>query len=814
MKKNISINISGIIFHIEEDGYEKFKAYLDSINQYFASYEDSEEIVADIESRIAELFLEKLDDGKQVVTIDDVDNLIAVMGQIADFEAIEEEEDFSKSQTTSASKKEKRSKKKSSTGDGDKRVLKRDLNNRIFGGVASGIAHYLKTDPLWIRILWLFLFFSGIGIIVYIIMWMVIDGSEDLPENDSVKKLYRDPDNRVLGGVSAGLANYFNTDALVFRIIFVVLFFGGISVILYPILWIIVPQASSLTEKMQMKGEKVTLSNIDSNIKKNKQEDLNPKGENTFTKVLLFPFRLIGNIFTGLGKAIAPVFQLIVSLIRVFIGGIISLIGISTMFSILVATGVVLGVYNGDWFWFGNEWDYVTSNIISNTIPEIGVLFLLITIFIPFLFLFIAGITIIAKRRVMSSSTGWSILGVWMIAVIGTFAVLPNVVRDFRDEASIEEVDQLSISGDTLVIDVRSVSYFPESSYRYGRDYQDWSESEFSDLDIRVARDGELKLEKRFYARGRDPERAQENAQEVEYNYTISGNKITFDSDITFKRNAKFRMQGVNLNLYIPKNQPFQIERGSRELIQYFGYRYSWWEVYRNTWMFDDESKLICLSCDQQDVEEESTSRAISRTILLDDFSKVDLSGDIDVTIKQGNKNELMIYGGQKATQRTNAQVSGNELKIRDTNSNVNSESITLELTVKNINYLSITERAKVKFENADLSELSISTNSGARTLINGNIDQMRIYAFGRSRVDIEGSVDNLNLDLNDGARLFAYEAQIKEAEVVTEEESRARLTVNEYLSVEASGFSSVRYKGDPEVNIKDKSTSASISKY
>ena len=72
MKKNISINISGIIFHIEEDGYEVLRKYLDSVNRYFSSFEDSSEIFADIEGRIAEIFLSKLSDGKQVVTHEDV----------------------------------------------------------------------------------------------------------------------------------------------------------------------------------------------------------------------------------------------------------------------------------------------------------------------------------------------------------------------------------------------------------------------------------------------------------------------------------------------------------------------------------------------------------------------------------------------------------------------------------------------------------------------------------------------------------------------------------------------------------------------
>src|SRR5436190_22554993 len=92
MKKNISINISGIIFHIEEDGYDTLRKYLDSINKYFATFEDSSEILADIESRIAEIFLSKLNEGKQVITADDVHSLLSTMGSVNDYKAAEEQE--------------------------------------------------------------------------------------------------------------------------------------------------------------------------------------------------------------------------------------------------------------------------------------------------------------------------------------------------------------------------------------------------------------------------------------------------------------------------------------------------------------------------------------------------------------------------------------------------------------------------------------------------------------------------------------------------------------------------------------------------
>ena len=150
MKKNISINISGIIFHIEEDGYEKLKNYLESINKYFSAFDDSGEIIADIESRIAEIFLSKLNEGKQVITAEDVEALVSTMGSIKDFQAIEETESVDEPGKPSEEKSEKAGEEKEYT---PPKKLYRDNKRKLLGGVCSGIAHYFSIDPLWIRLL-------------------------------------------------------------------------------------------------------------------------------------------------------------------------------------------------------------------------------------------------------------------------------------------------------------------------------------------------------------------------------------------------------------------------------------------------------------------------------------------------------------------------------------------------------------------------------------------------------------------------------------------------------------------------------------
>ncbi|MDH4296228.1 MAG: PspC domain-containing protein, partial [Cyclobacteriaceae bacterium] len=309
MKKNISINISGIIFHIEEDGYESLRKYLDSINKYFASFEDSSEILADIESRIAEIFLSKLNEGKQVITAEDVKALVTTMGSVSDFKAAEEQ-DFAAGESKAGEQA------KDSSGQGSKtfaqpRQLLRDQKRKILGGVCSGVGNYLNVDPVWIRILFALLAFAyGLTVLVYIVMWIVVPGSFDLDEPEVGKKMFRDGERKVIGGVSGGVAAYFGIDIIAVRLLFILFtIFFGVGFIVYVVLWIALPEATSITDRMEMQGEPVTLSNIESTIKKNLNVD-SEQEESLVTKILLFPFRLIGILITVLGKIIVPLLEI------------------------------------------------------------------------------------------------------------------------------------------------------------------------------------------------------------------------------------------------------------------------------------------------------------------------------------------------------------------------------------------------------------------------------------------------------------------------------------------------------------------------
>src|SRR6478609_1876253 len=341
MKKTLSINVSGIIFHIEEDGYETLRKYLDSINRYFSSFEDSSEIIADIENRIAEIFLSKLNEGKQVITADDVSQLIVIMGNVNDFKAAEEN-------GFAAEQPEKETKAKPSEPSAPKKLV-RDQSNKILGGVCSGLAHYFGVDPVWPRLIFALLTLGyGGGIIVYIILWIALP-VETLEEEAGVKKMYRNPESKVLGGVAGGIAAFFGADKVLIRILFVILAcFGGFGIILYIILWISIPEAKTITEKMEMQGEPVTLSNIESSVKKS----LNEKDaeESMLARIILFPFRMIAAVLHFIAKILGPIFKVLVDVLRIMIGVVILLLGIALVLSVLLAFGVLFGIFSSSSF--------------------------------------------------------------------------------------------------------------------------------------------------------------------------------------------------------------------------------------------------------------------------------------------------------------------------------------------------------------------------------------------------------------------------------------------------------------------------------
>ena len=162
MKKTVNINLAGTFFHIDEDAFGKLSRYLDAIRKSLSDPQGKDEIIRDIEARIAELFSEKIENQAQVISLKELDEVIAVMGQPEDYRVDEEMfEDAAPSYgRRTASHKQ----------------LFRDIDNKFISGVSSGLGHYLGLDAIWVRLLWILLTLltSGTFIIIYILFWILV----------------------------------------------------------------------------------------------------------------------------------------------------------------------------------------------------------------------------------------------------------------------------------------------------------------------------------------------------------------------------------------------------------------------------------------------------------------------------------------------------------------------------------------------------------------------------------------------------------------------------------------------------------------
>lgn len=185
MNKTYSINLGGMVFSIDDDAYILLQNYLEQIEKHFSNLEERQEILADIEARIAELFRERSKTASRAVEMKDVEWVISVLGDPAEIGETE------------------------NTGDNSNKNSNRKKS----------------------------------------------------------KRMYRDPDNRMLGGICSGMGAYWQTDPLVFRILFIIAIFGGVGPIVYIILWAVIPEAKTAAQKLEMKGEPVNISNIGKTVK-------------------------------------------------------------------------------------------------------------------------------------------------------------------------------------------------------------------------------------------------------------------------------------------------------------------------------------------------------------------------------------------------------------------------------------------------------------------------------------------------------------------------------------------------------------------
>ncbi len=815
MKKNISINISGIIFHIEEDGYERLSNYLGSIQNYFSHYEDSKEILEDIESRIAEIFLSKLSEEKQVITADDVGALITTMGTIADFEATidVDDEDLAKEPAgEKSSAGEEREKTSSHSG----KRLTRDRKRRVLGGVAAGLAHYFNIDAIWVRLIFIALFvnffvggLTGAVLLAYIILWIVLP-EDSIEEDTKVKKLYRDPQDRVLGGVASGLAAYFGTDKSVIRLLFVLtIFLGGSGFIIYLILWIITPEAQTITEKMQMQGEPVTLSNIESNIK----ESLNVKEgeENVFVKILLFPFRLIAMVINALAKVLGPLFKFSIDILRIFVGAILFIIGLGFSITLIVSLATYFGI-SAEWSELVRMGDIPEPFVtLRGMIPDSAAIFGFLSGIIPALILIISGLSIMANKMMIKGYAIWSFLGIWLIGLVGLAITVPSTINSYKSEGYKKETT-------TYQLEESKVAYLKLN--QLDNDYSN------IDLKLRGHDKEEFKMLVEYSARGRNREQARENASMVTYEMVQDDSVFTFDSDYTIldKDDFEFRFQEVDVIFYIPYNRVFKMDQQLDEVLINTLYLngYSAYQIGGNDWVFTEEG-ITCLTCTTESRDREKYIPGSDRrdfdlekysgeqvTYKYADFDQIKANGLFEIKVVQADSFDVKVVGPRHVMDDVDIfELNGKLIFDYDGDWNLwkrrsRYSKVGVVISMPELTDVDLDGASKLYIEKFEGKKLSV--DAGGASFFQGNLslNELIVDMNGASIITVRGTAQSVKADISGASSFEAEHFEAEYMDVEASGASRASVYATREMEIDASGASRVKYSGTENVDVSE----------
>jgi len=423
MKKTLNINIGSRVFNIDEDAYDLLSRYLESIKKYFQKINIEDDVFQDIENRISEKFNSILKN-RESLNIDDINNIIKEMGTLDDFK--EAYNDFDTNDFNNQNNESKTT--------GKRKRIYRNTSDKVIAGVASGLANYFSVDPIIFRLIFIVSLFTGFGLIAYLIFWIGIPANDSGKINEN-KRLYRDGDNEILGGVAYGLGNYFGIDPAIVRVLFILsIFIGGFGILAYLILWVSIPEAKTVGEKMNMEGYPLTLENIEKFIK----EKLSKKDgkENLFVKIILFPFRIIGPIILGIISIIIPVLKILLSFI-LFVFSIVIIV-----FLIVFTLGAINLMGYQDFIIGSIDGLYISGINLSIIIAELP-FYLQLSIF-SFLIVALLFIIIIITKVLFTNKNNFSnrLIGLFFIGVIlfiFNLLVLDVTIDKWEESGQIDE---------------------------------------------------------------------------------------------------------------------------------------------------------------------------------------------------------------------------------------------------------------------------------------------------------------------------------------------------------------------------------------
>lgn len=520
MNQTLTVNISGIVFHIEVDAYDTLKIYLNKIKSIFNNSEEREEIMQDIESRIAELFSASMNDKNQVITATDVDNVIAIMGKPEQYVNEEEEEVHSSSYSSQSN---------------------------------------VKND----------------------------------------KKLFRNPDDRILGGVCSGLGAYIGFDTVWIRLFFVAAFFLGFGFFTYIILWMVMPEAKTASDKLKMKGEPINVNNIGRKFEEEANK-VTEKLKNVDTSKFSHK---AGTVVENTAGAIGSILTTIFSILGKIIGVLFLILGtflLVMLLAMVFGSNAVFSITNEGIFSI-ESYDFLNMIFVSQDQLYLAITGVLLLIGVPIITLIYLALRLLFKIKTHYSVSlvliVMFVIGGFMCAMVGM-----KMGTELSTDEEIVKTEQIVTNGATLFIK-SSNELLPgrgilEDRYTSISIDGEMLFQSYVRLEIERSKTDSIQLEVRISSNGRSSRDALNKAEEVNYNYEITDSTLSLDNYLSTLKENKIRGQQVRVKLFIPINQVVYLDESTKEMLFDINNVSNTWDkrMIRNKWIML-ESGLTCLDC-------------------------------------------------------------------------------------------------------------------------------------------------------------------------------------------------------------------------
>lgn len=582
MKQVININFQGRVIPIEVSAFELLKSYTDSLAKYFSNEDGKEEIINDIENRIGELFQERLKAGATCITDDDVNAIIKSMGRPEDLEAAEETTAQQSYNTQQQGTEQQSQGTASSQSTATHKRLFRDENHKVLGGVCSGIANYFGTDIVIVRIIAILL--AGVLVVPYIILWVAVPSSASVEIGGARKKLYRDVDDKIIAGVGSGLGNYFGVNPWIPRVLFLLPFLSFIfhwshmtfldfpnfirfsfspgSLMVYIILWLVIPEAITTAEKLEMKGEKVDLNSIKNSVME-EMKGVKQRAEKFGQEAKAFAEekgKTVGaemsNVARRSGRSFGDIILLLLKIFSYFIIGVVCFVLVVVLFAIAIAA---IGVFPLKDYVLDGRWENLLAwgtLIFFIAVPVIGV------------------ITWIIRRLTKAKKSGrllrFSFISLWIVGWASVVMLIASIAKNFKTEnnryaqsvsLTNPTVDKLEITGPDDITWYNARNNF----FRFApfTNISDEDTLYVSNVHFRIIKSNNDSFQVSIMklANGETRKAAEQAAANYEYTLTQYDTLMRTPVGIAITRNNKFRNQHVVVTVAVPVGKRIKIDQ-------------------------------------------------------------------------------------------------------------------------------------------------------------------------------------------------------------------------------------------------------------